>query len=117
MSKKQHLIRTFIFTLVSLSFLAFGVWQLMGKMNADFLRWRFPLWSIYLIGGVQVLGALGIWFKKTASYSTFGLMVIAIGAIFTLIGHHEWPIPMLPPIALFLLTSLVMRYNMQHEEA
>jgi hypothetical protein len=44
-------------------------------------------------------------------------MVIAIGAIFTLIGHHEWPIPMLPPIALFIPTSQGMRYNMQDEEA
>jgi len=115
-SKKQHIIRLAVFILVTLSFLAIGGMQLLGKMNADFVRWTFPMWSVYVIGAVQVLAAVGIWFKKTATSSAFALMVIAIGAIFTHIGHHEWPVPMLPPIALFLLSALVLHYNMKYDE-
>lgn len=113
MSKKRSRIQLAILTLVTLSFLAIGGMQLLGKMNADFVRWVFPLWSIYIIGTVQVLGAIGIWFQKTSTYSAIGLLIITIGAIFTLIGHHEWPIPMLPPVALFLLTCAVLRFNVQ----
>jgi uncharacterized membrane protein len=115
-SKKQRIIRSAIFILVTLSFLAIGGLQLLGKMNTDLVQWKFPIWSVYLIGGVQILGAIGIWFKKTAIYSTFGLIIIAIGAIFTHIGHHNWPIPMLPPIALFLLSCQVLRYHMKSED-
>jgi CHASE2 domain-containing sensor protein len=112
-SKKQKIIRSTIFILVTLSFLAIGTWQLLGKMNADFVRWVFPAWSVYIIGGVQVLGAIGIWFKKTTFYSALALMALSTGAFFTLLGHHEWPLPMLPPIALFLLSSAIFRYNIK----
>jgi uncharacterized membrane protein len=117
MSKKQRIIRSAVFIVVTLSFLAIGVLQLLGKMNADLLAWKFPMWSVYLIGGVQILGAIGIWFKKTATFSTLGLIIIAIGAIFTHIGHHNWPIPILPPVALFLLSCTVLRYHIKSEDA
>lgn len=111
MLKKRSRIQLALLTLLSLSFLTIGGLQLFGKMNADFVRWFFPLWSIYIIGAVQVLSAIGIWFQKTLTYSAMGLLIITIGAIFTLIGHHEWPLPMLPPVALFLLTCALLRFN------
>ena len=117
MSKKEKIIRLALSALVTIAFLVAGGMQLMGKMTAQFVWWGFPPWSVYVVGGIQVFGALGIWFKKFAVLAVCGLIVITIGAIFTHIGHHDWPVPMLIPIGLFLASCTVFRFIAKQKDA
>ena len=64
---------------------------------------------VYAIGGFEVLGACGLYWKKAKAWSMLILIVISMGAILTLVGHHvKWlKDPLLSPMpALVILLSL-----------
>lgn len=40
-----------------------------------------PVWFLYLVGALEVLGVIGLWIPKTQKWAAWGLMVIMVGAI------------------------------------
>lgn len=67
----------------------------MGKFgNADwadmFVRWGYSVEFRYLIGVLEILGAIGLLIPRTASYAAVGLIVIMLGGSVTHWLHNEF---------------------------
>ena len=56
-----------------------------------FARWGYPLWAMYLIGGVEVLGGLALLWRRITALVAAGLGCFMIGAVATHAVHAEWP--------------------------
>lgn len=50
---------------------------------ANFVKWGYPDWFMYLIGGLEVLGGVGLFIPKTRTLAIFGIIAIMLGAIYT----------------------------------
>ncbi len=116
MSQKLIILRYILLGLVTATFLGYGVMILMGKMTNHFLAWGFPSWSVYGIGGIEVLSAGGLHWKKMKGWSMVILTVMSMGAILTLVGHHaKWikdpVVSPIPPILLLLCLFGIMYLN------
>ena len=105
MSHKLIILRWVILGLVTATFLGYGVMILMGKMTNHFLAWGFPAWSVYGVGGIELLAAAGLHWNKMKGWSMVILTIMSMVAILTLVGHHaKWiKDPVVSPIAPILL--------------
>ena len=75
--------------LLALAFLASAATKLMGIATPMFLHWGYPSWFTLVIGVLELLGALGLLFRKTLLLATAGLTVIMLGAAYTHVANHE----------------------------
>ena len=48
-----------------------------------FIKWGFSDWFRYLIGGLEILGAIGLFIPKLRTPAIFGIIGLMIGAIYT----------------------------------
>ena len=88
MEKVFTITRRSILILVVLAFLAGGVLELMGKLKTEFMLW--PPWSLYIIATIELLGACGLFYSKTARLAMMLLTVTTVLSVLTHIGHHAW---------------------------
>ena len=56
----------------------------------SFEKWGYPDHFYLVIGGLELLGAILIFFPKLASKAAIGLGIIMIGASLTHVFHQEW---------------------------
>lgn len=87
-----------------LVFLLEGSTKILGLsfQTEGFARWGYPLWFMYLVGTLEILGAIGL----TTQYRTWaalGLVGIMLGAIYTHIASGEAPMSGLAILMLALL--------------
>ena len=79
-----------------------------------FVGWGYPAWFALVIGGTEMLGALLLVIPPLASYAASVLIVIMLGAIWTVLsptnGTQLGPIPPMINIAL-LSMILVARWR------
>ena len=93
-------------TLLSIIFLFEGVTKLLAMdfQIQFFSHWGYPLWFMYVIGLLELLGAIGLWFPKLTLYANIGLIGIMIGAFYTHVSSGNAIIMMsLAILASFLL--------------
>lgn len=117
MSKFWIVLRWTLIVLVTVAFLALGVMKLMGKMSSDFHAWGYPSWFVYVVGVGEILGAVGLYLKKTAGWSLMILGIISAAAALTHIGHHEGLVAPLPAIGLLLCVIGVGYLNAKQNSA
>lgn len=109
MEKYHKYIRWGLLGALTAGFLYAGVIKLIGKDNALFVSWGFPVWFTYVVGALQCFGALALFYRPTVKTGMFFLTVIIIGAILTLAGKHMFYPDILAPIA-FLLGLFGLMY-------
>lgn len=78
-----------MFFMVGLSKFSDGGWI------ERFTNWGYPDNVVYIIGALEVLGALGVLIPRLAAYAAGGLILIMIGAVLTHLVHGEAPWPLL----------------------
>ena len=57
----------------------------------SFARWGYPDWFMYLIGGLEVAGVIGLFIPKLRSLAIFGIIGIMLGAMYTHIVVDNMP--------------------------
>ena len=84
--------------LVAAMMLMAGAPKLMGqeKVVQDFAAMGFPSWFVYLIGVMEVGGAILLLIPKTAAFGVVILGVTMIGAVGTLIKMGDIPGSLIP---------------------
>ena len=94
--------------LVAAMFLFSGMTKLMGtEMHvANFERWGFPGWFMYVVGVMEVSGALLVLIPRLASYAALLLSVVMLGAVFTHIAAAEYTMLVMPAMLLVFLEVL-----------
>jgi putative oxidoreductase len=106
-SSKAMNITLWVFSgLLAALFVIAGGAKFIGAMDDDFIRWGYTLGFAAMVGILEVVGAVGLLFKRTAGWAAVGLMVIMLGAMWTHIAHAEY-IMLLLPIAVFLSLGFV----------
>jgi uncharacterized membrane protein YphA (DoxX/SURF4 family) len=90
-SKLQRGVVLAVSVLLTLAFIGSGGSKLAGvpEMVQNFARWGFPGWFIYLIGVLEVLGAVGLWVRPVRAFASLGLGGVMIGAALTHLTHGE----------------------------
>jgi len=103
--------------LLIIDFLVSGIMKLVGNDMAvqEFTEvYNYSLGFLYTIGILEVLGALGLfigyWKPKLALFSSAGLALIMLGAIFTLLNAGQ-EIMVLMPLLVLILSIIVFIRN------
>jgi uncharacterized membrane protein YphA (DoxX/SURF4 family) len=94
--------------LLTFMFLFAGGTKVAGaEMNvANFTRWGYPLWFMYLTGLIEVVCAILLWPRKTRLIGALGLVATMLGAIVTHLMNQEAGM-MVMPLILLALASFV----------
>ncbi|WP_136798815.1 MULTISPECIES: DoxX family protein [Desulfosediminicola] len=71
--------------LLAAFFIAAGYVKLDGDpgMVANFERWGYPAWSMYLVGLIEILGAALLVFARARFYGALVIVVTMTGALLT----------------------------------
>ena len=78
-----------------------------------FERWGYPLWFMYLVGVIEVMGAAGLIIKQLRALAAACLALFMIGPVVTHITHAEWAMLMIA-VMIMLLSGWVARQNRKH---
>ena len=54
-----------------------------------FAAWGYPEWFLYVIAGLEIVGAIGLLVPRFAAHSAGLLIVIMFGAMYTHLTHDE----------------------------
>ena len=113
--KTRNITAWIIAGLLAFAFLGSGVTKLMGQeMHVqNFERWGFSTTFMYLIGALEVLGAMGVLIMKLRPLAGLGLGLLMIGAVGTHVAFGEWSM-ILPPFILMILSFTLFAFR-RHE--
>jgi uncharacterized membrane protein YphA (DoxX/SURF4 family) len=127
MSKMKNIALWVLQALLALLFLLMGSQKLMGEAEtaANFARWGYPGFMLYLIGFLEVAGGIGLLVPKLSGLAAAGLVGLMIGAIFTHLSHSEYsmaPVPVVvgiiaAVIAYFRNPLALLRHGTNQEKA
>ena len=114
-SSERNLVRTLgrvgLGLLITLEFLGMGL-SGMAKFQGDtwqvmFADWGYPVWFSFLIGGLEMSGALLVLVPRLTSYAAIMLIVIMIGALGTELLIATKLGPVMPIVHIVILSILV----------
>ncbi|MEM6992078.1 MAG: DoxX family protein [Myxococcota bacterium] len=94
--------------LIGLAFIMSGGMKLTGpdEMVANFARWGYPDFFIYMIGAFELAGGIGLMLPSLAGLAATGLVIIMTGAVFTHVRAGEFA--QIPPSAILLTVSALI---------
>ena len=76
-----------------------------------FESWGYPGWFMTLVGAAEVLGGLSLLIPKTAPYGAAGLIIIMLGALFTVVTNESGRFTP-PPVLMYLtLFSIIVWFR------
>ena len=83
MLKLQKITYWTLLVLISLGFILAGFVKITSQPSAvaGFVMVHLPIWFMYVVGTLEILGAIGLWIPKLSRYAMGGLTIILIGAI------------------------------------
>ncbi|MDZ4716027.1 MAG: DoxX family protein [Cytophagales bacterium] len=75
--------------LLALQFIAAGLGKLTGATESAFIGWGYDTTFMYVIGTLEVLGAIGLFIKPLRTWAALGLIGLMVGAAYTHVTHDE----------------------------
>ena len=107
--EKAGKLTTAVSIVLALLFLFQGVTKLAGMMVEQFGEWGYPAWFQYLIGVAETAGGVGLLVKKTRFHAAAAMIVVMLGAIFTLLRAGQMGQVAVPVIVLLLAASVARK--------
>jgi putative oxidoreductase len=104
MTKTQKITYYVLLVIVTLVFLMASVPKLLAEPQAaaGFAVAGLPVWFMYLIGILEIVGLIGLWIPSFMDFAVIGLSIILIGAIVTTAAFMSVPFALFP-LAVFLM--------------
>jgi putative oxidoreductase len=81
----------FIKVLISVIFAVEGLTKIFAvtfQVNL-FNHWGYPLWFMFVIGSLELLGAIGLWIPQLSWLANIGLIGLMIGALYTHLSRGD----------------------------
>nr|WP_010131542.1 DoxX family protein [Microbulbifer agarilyticus] len=77
---------------LALIFFASGMAKLLSlQFEVDaFARWQYPIYFMYLVGVVEIIGAIGLLIPRFSALASLCLAGFMLGAVGTHFVHREW---------------------------
>lgn len=96
------------FFLLGFFFIVAGGKKLLGQEAQidSFFRWGYPLWFLYLIGTVELVGGIGLLIPQIRIFAVPVLSVTMVGAFITHLRAGEMAAVPVPLVLLVLLLVL-----------
>jgi len=96
-------IRNLLILVLSSGFLGIGMLKLVEfpAIASIFFDWGFPLWSRYIIGVIEIIIAIGVFYQPTRLKASFGILILMLGATIVHIYFKETE-RLLPPVLIIL---------------
>ena len=84
-AKTKNIVAWVVTAMMAFMIIKAGGLKLMNHSDqaGNFVKWGYPDWFMYLIGGLEVLGGIGLFIPKTRTLAIFGIIGIMLGAIYT----------------------------------
>ena len=76
-----------------------------------FERWGYPLWFMYFIGAVEVIGGICLLLNWLAALASAGLAAMMVGALVTHIKFNEWGMRAVATTIFIMLVFFAVRNN------
>ena len=95
--------------LLALLYLTTGVMKLRGMQVADFEMWGYPSWFQYLIGAAEWAAGVGFLIPKTRFLAAVAMIVVMLGAIYTVVSNDGVGPTLAVPLVALLLCALVAK--------
>ena len=95
--------------LLALLYLMTGVMKLRGMQVADFEAWGYAPWFQYLIGVAETAAGIGFLLKKTRFLAAAAMVVVMLGAIYTVVSNDGVGPTLAVPVVALLLCTLVAK--------
>lgn len=95
--------------LLALLFLLNGVMKLTGAMVEQFEMWGYSGWFQYLIGVAETAAGIGFLVKKTRFFAAAAMIVVMLGAIYTVVSNDGLDPTLAVPLVALLLCALVAK--------
>lgn len=94
--------------LLGLFFIIAGGKKLLGQEAQidSFFRWGYPLWFLYLIGVIELVGGIGLFIPQVRLYAVMVLSLTMVGASMTHLKAGEVAAIPIPVVLLLLLLLL-----------
>ncbi len=92
---------------LALLFVFAGVSKLagLGEVPQQFAAYGYPGWFRFFIGFAELAGGIGLLMSGLVFYAALGLLVIMLGAIYTLVATGEPNVP-IPVVCAALLATV-----------
>jgi uncharacterized membrane protein YphA (DoxX/SURF4 family) len=74
---------------ITVIFVATGALKLAGRMAPDWDRWGYPRLFMYATGVAELVALALLWWPGLEPLGAAGLGFVLLGALATLIKHHE----------------------------
>ena len=113
MKNKGNIVSWIIQVLIAGLFLMMGSQKLMGEaeVTANFVKWGLPGFMLYVIGTLEVLGAIGLFIPRLAGLAASGLILLMVGALFTHLTHGEYGMAPVPVAVMAMLAVVAYLRN------
>ena len=111
-SRKQRFAAIFTWTITLFPALGLGMAGLAKLPSSEtwqnmFESWGYAPWFSTVIGVLELAGALALLAPKLTAYAASGLVVIMLGALYTVLTSDTTLGPVTPIIHLVLLSTLI----------
>ncbi|HMP28801.1 MAG TPA: DoxX family protein [Saprospiraceae bacterium] len=102
-------LKNILIVVICVGFLGAGMLKLveLPSVKAEFLYWNFPIWSMYLIGLIEVALSIGVFYKPTRIYSLFALIGLMCSATLVHLTNDESGY-ILAPLSLSFLCVIII---------
>lgn len=89
-AKHKNILAWVITGLLALQFIAAGLGKVRGGMVAEFAAWGYSSTFMYIIGALEIAGAIGLFIPVLRRPAALGLAGIMVGAAYTHFLHGEY---------------------------
>lgn len=100
---------TWVLTLLLALFFLYAGWKKLAgnEVTAQhFQEWGYASWLLFLVGCLELIGAVLLVFPATATSGAMLLSLVMVGASYTLLSHGIWKTFMVTGICLVLLVFM-----------
>jgi uncharacterized membrane protein YphA (DoxX/SURF4 family) len=110
----KNFFRAALWFLLGLFFIMAGGKKLLGQEAQidSFFRWGYPLWFLYVIGAIELVGGIGLLIPQVRVFAVLILSVTMVGAVMTHFRAGEMtavPVPLVLLVLLFILAWTMRR--------
>lgn len=92
----------FVTAVLALVFLMAGTMKILAvdPLPDNYIKWGYPLWFLYVVGSIEILGAFVLVLRKYASLGALVLGGVMFGAFITHLVTAQWA-ALIAPVVLF----------------
>jgi putative oxidoreductase len=102
-------LKNIFIVIICVGFLGAGMLKMveLPELVAEFNYWGFPAWIMYVIGIIEIVLAIGVFYLPTRIPSLFAFIVLMTGALLVHIVYGEYNF-LIAPIFLSTLCGIII---------